>query len=242
MQRMRRAPMVTKALGLVAACLLTASRPAAASIEYPTLVESQWNAKKLPVTGADGCPLCHTTDPGRLGTANQKFALTLKGFGLTSNDDRALKSALDRAKANATDSDGDGFSDYEEIAIDSTNPNNAKEHAASMTDPPPSTGASGSGPGPLPSSDAGGNTDAGQEVPDDGVSSSGSAGTDQGEPLPPCTTTIEKVYPPLTHGCSLGGHRGGPAPTLLAGVFAAYLIRRGVRAGKGRRELRGNRS
>ena len=108
------------------------SPPAAASIEYPALVKSYWGVKKLPVSGADGCPLCHTTDPGMLGTANQKFAITLKSFGLQQMNDNALRAALDKNKSKMTDSDGDGYSDYEELTVYGTNPDDAKDHPTVM--------------------------------------------------------------------------------------------------------------
>src|SRR5450432_1815135 len=140
MQRTPQGLIAGTTLGLVAACLVLISRPAFASIDYPALVKSYWGVKKLPVTGGDGCPLCHTTDPGMLGTANQKFALTLKGFGLQSLNDNALKAALDKNKSTMTDSDGDGYSDYEELVVYSTNPDDANDHPTMVP-----MGAGGSG-------------------------------------------------------------------------------------------------
>lgn len=239
MQRTRHGSMGSGTLGFVVACLLLLiSVPAAASIEYPILVKSQWNAKKIPVAAADGCPLCHTTDPGRLGTATQKFAMTLRGFGLTLKNDGALKSALDKAKADATDSDGDGFSDYQEIAIDSTNPNDANEHAEPVM-MPPTSGSGGSGASPEPVGDAGA-----IDEPDGNLSEGGSGGTDEAPPdaLPICTTTVKKVYPELTHGCSFGNASGDFDAMLLGSAFTACLIRRAARARKSRRESRGERT
>jgi len=237
MQRTRHGSMGSGIIGFVVACLLPLiSVPAAASIEYPILVKSQWNAKKIPVPAADGCPLCHTTDPGRLGTATQKFALTLRGFGLTSKNDGALKSALDKAKASATDSDGDGFSDYQEIAVDSTNPNDAKEHAEPTTEPMPTTGSGGSGAGPQPVGDAGA-----IDQPDDNLSEGGGGSADEVPPdeaLPICTTTVKKIYPELTHGCSIGNGSADFNTMLLASAFTACLIRRAARTRKSRRESR----
>jgi len=237
MQRTPHGSIATKTLGLVAACLLLISRPAAASSEYPVLLKSTWGVTKLPVAGADGCQLCHTTDPGMLGTANQKFAKTLKSFGLQAKNDGALQAALDKNKTKATDSDGDGFSDYEEIVLDSTNPNDAGSHAAPMP-----MGSGGSGTVSVDPDDAGVIPEAGG-APDE-VSAGGSDGTEEipGESLGQCTTRTEKIYPTLGHGCSFGGGSAGSNPTMLVGLVAAYLIRRGARAGKRRREPRGNRT
>jgi len=237
MQRTWHRSIGTGTLGLAVASLLMISRPAAASIEYPGLVKNYWDVKKLPVTGADGCALCHTTDPGMLGTANQKFALTLKGFGLQAKSDHALQAALDKNQSKMSDSDGDGFSDYEEIALDGTNPNDPKDHAAAMTT---ETAGSGTG-GAQGSNDPGATLEAGASP--DAIDAGGAdPGTDEVPPqesLGQCTTTTEQIYPTLSHGCSLGAGSAGSPTALLASALAACLIRRGVRAGKGRREKRG---
>ena len=232
MQRTPQGLIARTTLGLVAACLLLISHPAAASIDYPPLVKSYWGVKKLPVTGADGCPLCHTTDPGMLGTANQKFALTLKNFGLQSLNDNALKAALDKSKSKMTDSDGDGYSDYEELVLYSTNPDDANDHP-----PPMQMGAGGSG---TVNSGTGASSSSLEAGAADSVSTGAAdAGTDvpAGGSLGECTPT-EEVYPTLGHGCSFrAGSTGSNANVpLLAGVLAACLIRRGARASKGRRE------
>jgi len=237
MQRTRHGWSYRGTVGSLTSCLLLISIPVAASSEYPILVKSQWNAKRLPVAAADGCPLCHTTDPGRLGTATQKFAMTLRGFGLTLKNDGALKSALDKAKAGATDSDGDGFSDYHEIAVDSTNPNDANEHAEPMTAPMPTTGDGGSGAG----SNVG---EAGAiDQPDGSLNEGGSGGSDDVPPdaLPVCTTTVKKIYPTLSHGCSFGNGSRDFNATLLASALSACLIRRAARTSKSRRASRGER-
>jgi len=214
------------------------SRPAAASIDYPALVKSYWGVKTLPVTGADGCPLCHTTDPGMLGTANQKFALTLKSFGLQPLNDNALKAALDENKSKMTDSDGDGYSDYEELVVYGTNPDNANDHPTPM---PMGTVGSGTGNSSAGSSSSSSSPEA--DAAPDAVAAGGDSGTSVPDgPLGECTTT-EQVYPTLGHGCSFrAGTTGSNVNvTLLAGVLAACLIRRGARASAstGRRETLG---
>ena len=189
-------------------------RPAAASSDYPPLVKSYWGVKKLPVSGADGCPLCHTSDPGMLGTANQKFAATLKSFGLTSSNDGALRAALDKNKSKKTDSDGDGFSDYEELVIDGTNPNSASDHVAPM--PMGTVGSGGSGTGPSLIPEAGGAADA--------------VGAGGGDSLPECTTTTEEIYPTLDHGCSIGSTSKLSGWWSLFSIAAIYGLRRARRA------------
>jgi hypothetical protein len=234
MQRTRHGLIASGMLGLVVACLSLIPRPAAASIDYPALVKSYWGVKKLPVAGADGCPLCHTTDPGMLGTANQKFALTLKSFGLQPLNDNALRAALDKNKSKMIDSDGDGTSDYEELVLYGTNPDDAKDHPTVMPmgaggsgTVNPSTGGSSLSPEAGAASDtvSAGGADAGTDMQVDGS-------------LGECTPT-EEVYPTLGHGCSFRAGNTGSSMTLLAGVLAACLIRRGVRVSKGRREARG---
>lgn len=235
MHRTRLGSIAKGTLGLALAGLVAVCRPAAASIEYPVLVKSYWGVKKLPVTGADGCPLCHTTDPGMLGTANQKFAMTLKGFGLQAKNDNALQAALDKAKSKMTDSDGDGFSDYAEVVLDNTNPNDSKDHAAPM---PPEMGGSGGG---LSSNDGGASPEAG--APADPSNAGGSdSGTNEMPPdesLGQCTTTTEQVYPTLKTGCNFGTGSTNSHTAMLAGVLAACLIRRRASASKSRRDKSG---
>ncbi len=226
MQSARHGLITRGPVGLFAACLLMISRPAAASIDYPPLVKSYWHVQKLPVAGADGCPLCHTTDPGMLGTANQKFALTLKNFGLQSLNDNALKAALDENKSKMSDSDGDGYSDYEELTVFGTNPDDAQDHPALM---PPGSGGSGTG-----------DSSAAGSSPDTAGASPAMDGTDGGVDVPTeCQTSTEQIYPTLGHGCSFGAGSAGSNVTMLAGVLAACVLRRGARAGRGRRETRG---
>ncbi len=235
MQRTRYGLMARAALGLVAACLFMISAPAAASIEYPPLVKSYWGVKKLPVTGADGCPLCHSTDPGRLGTATQKFAMSLRSFGLQAKSDSLLKTALDKNKSKMTDSDGDGVADYQELAVDATNPNNASDHVTPMPmgtggsgailEDPEDAGVSPEGGAPSDPVNAGGADSGSEEIPD--------------ESLPECVPTTEEIYPTLGYGCAFGTGSAGSSISILAGVLAACLIRRGARASKGRRETLG---
>jgi hypothetical protein len=226
MPRARYWLIASETLVLVAACLMMICRPAAASIEYPALVKSYWGVKKLPVAGGDGCPLCHTTDPGMLGTANQKFAITLKSFGLQQMNDNALRAALDKNKSKMSDSDGDGYSDYEELTVYGTNPDDAQDHPAPMP-----TGSGGSGTG---DSSAAGST------PDTAGASPAMDGTDGGVDVPTeCQTSTEQIYPTLGHGCSFGAGSAGSNVTMLAGVLAACVLRRGARAGRGRRETLG---
>lgn len=160
---------------LALAAAVFSSRAGFASAVFPQHLKTHWQVRAaLPGDSNSGCPLCHTTDPGRSGSATQRFALRLRNLGLVPGDLSSLDSALDQAKASDADSDGDGFSDFDEVAGDGTNPNDPAAHRAAMT---PNTGGS-----------AGISGDAG------GVSGEGGA-------LDSCT--VETLYPKLGHGCGL---------------------------------------
>jgi MYXO-CTERM domain-containing protein len=116
-----------------------------------------------------------------MGTATQKFAITLKSYGLVSGDVDSLDAALDQAKLAASDSDGDGFTDYSEIVNDVTDPSDTKSHRAIVMPPPKPDGGEGGVPG-----------------------SGGAAGTPDeatGGALPECIPT-KTIYPTLSYGCA----------------------------------------
>lgn len=83
------------------------------SPEYPSVIQDE-----LGMPCAPQCTLCHTTNPGRAGTADQPFVDTL---GVASGDPDGLRSALqglagDGATA-APDTDGDGATDASELSV-----------------------------------------------------------------------------------------------------------------------------
>lgn len=73
------------------------------------------------------CVLCHQADPGAKGTVTKDFGKALMDeFGLVGNDqsNAPLTAALDLAKADRLDADGDGVPDLDEIC-GGGDPNNA---------------------------------------------------------------------------------------------------------------------
>lgn len=92
---------------LVSAPLLVV-QTAFASPEFPSVIESE-----LAMSCPPSCVVCHTTDPGQDGTAEQPLAFTLVGLGLAAADEGSLKDAL--AQLGAADSDDDGFTDVAEL-------------------------------------------------------------------------------------------------------------------------------
>ncbi len=92
--------------------LLLLSAPAFASYAYPAEVASYLGLACTPQ-----CTICHETNSGGQGTANQPFALAMKARGLTglSNFD-LLHAALDQMTTDGVDSDGDGIIDTDALA------------------------------------------------------------------------------------------------------------------------------
>jgi hypothetical protein len=208
---------------IVSAVFVTLSPAARASEIFPPKLKSIWAAKaKLPGAKADGCPLCHTTDPGRSGSATRKFALTLRGYGLVPGDSGSLKTALGKNKAAKRDGDGDGFTDFDEIATDGTNPNDAKSHRTIVVMPPePDVGQAGAPP-EVENGGAG------------GASPVGEGGAPAAGPPPECVPTTT-IYPNLRRGCGIG-NAGEGAPIAAASMFCALILLR-LRARRAREEI-----
>jgi hypothetical protein len=107
---------------LARSCLFIATllvaMPCRAFPEYPGIVQAT-----LRLSAPPACTLCHTDPNGGQGTAQQKFALTLKQFGLTNMEDfKELETVLQDVDACNVDSDGDGVPDIVELQK-GTNPN-----------------------------------------------------------------------------------------------------------------------
>jgi hypothetical protein len=101
-----------------AIAILLVAMPCHAFPEYPAVVEAT-----LRLSAPPACTLCHTDPNGGQGTAQQKFALTLKQFGLPNTEDiKELQAILEDVDACNVDSDGDGVPDIVEIQK-GTNPN-----------------------------------------------------------------------------------------------------------------------
>ena len=170
---------------------------ASASSTYPDIVKKTWNISgNLAGASAQGCTLCHQNDEGGFGTATRPFGKTMLSQHAIGATPDSLPGALNRDRALALDSDGDKVSDYQELAIDRTNPNDPKSFKL-LPPPPPDAGSGGQG------GDSG--TDGGQ-----------GGQTDLGLPPPYSAPPLEDLPPPFEHGCALA-----PAPT--CGGFAASL-------------------
>lgn len=96
----------------------------ASSTTYPLEIQSHLN-----INGPQpDCLICHDSEVGGIGTANRKFAVTLRTkYGLLCCDPTgALDNALDQDKANKDDSDGGGVDDITEL-IAGGNPSDASD-------------------------------------------------------------------------------------------------------------------
>jgi hypothetical protein len=193
------------ALGLV----LTSGH-AEASISFPGVIKSHWRIDKLPVPG-DGCRLCHDTDDG--GTVTRLFGRTAKLEHASEKDNDSLRRALDAIRQKHYDSDRDDVTDYQEVAVDGTDPNNPREFVEPPPPPPPPTGGGGNVSG------EGGAGDGGAEA-----GGEGGAPPQIGRPVHP---DFGSLPPPLEHGCSTSPARGpvGTRSSFLAMLlFGATLV------------------
>lgn len=88
---------------------------ALASSVYPSDLEAAVGSCKPPP-----CVVCHETNGGGGGTVTRAFGQALMARGLTggSNSD-LLNSSLDQLATDAVDSDGDGTTDWDELAAGS---------------------------------------------------------------------------------------------------------------------------
>lgn len=182
---------------------------AAASASYPLVVESTWDVKLL---APDGCQLCHQGKEGRAGTATQRFARTLiDEYQLGGGNVPALRSVLQRARADATDSDGDGTPDYDEL-IAGTDPN--------VFDEVDVIGGEG---GSATEGGAGGGS------ADDGSGSGGRPAVER----PPASPAPS--FPALENGCAVSAAPRGTAPGQEPGT--AHLLFTALSLALARRRL-----
>jgi MYXO-CTERM domain-containing protein len=89
---------------------------AAASDDYPYVVERELGVDPPP------CWICHTGDVEGRYTVHTPFGLSLRARGLFAEDEASLVAALAALAADEVDSDGDTFTDVDELAA-GTNPN-----------------------------------------------------------------------------------------------------------------------
>lgn len=103
-------------LSLTAALLISAvPSKALATPEYPGVIDGSLQLPEPCPRPLSRCLICHTTARGGQRTAEQLFAITLRDYGLTrGNEGAALQNAL-AMLPEATDSDGDGESDKDEL-------------------------------------------------------------------------------------------------------------------------------
>jgi apolipoprotein D and lipocalin family protein len=90
---------------------------AKASEIFPSTV-----ATALGLSAAPPCTICHTTDPGQKGTANQPLGKKLQASGLTAGDTQTLTTLLGKMRDAGDDTDHDGVSDIDELKA-GRNPN-----------------------------------------------------------------------------------------------------------------------
>lgn len=99
-------------------CALGVSIPAAAFAKdsFPGSI-----AQHLALNYTPECNLCHASTAGG-GSVVQPFGLSMLAAGLNSSGGNSLTAALDKLKADGTDSDGDGTPDIAELTA-GTSPN-----------------------------------------------------------------------------------------------------------------------
>ncbi len=83
-----------------------------ASATFPTELQQDWGLPSTP-----DCTLCHSSDLGGTGTVTTPFGRSLLEQGTMGMDNGSLRAALAVLKADNTDSDGDGVSDYDELRM-----------------------------------------------------------------------------------------------------------------------------
>jgi hypothetical protein len=101
---------------MVVALVLVAG-PVTASEAFPPVVKAELRLKAAP-----DCTLCHRDDQGGVHTVTKPFGLTMLGLGVTGGNVGSLEAALRTDEADATDSDGDGVPDVDELR-NGTDPN-----------------------------------------------------------------------------------------------------------------------
>src|SRR5512140_1193838 len=104
MRNLRRLPIVAVVLGVALTAVGAGATPT-----FPQAI-----ARHLSTSHVPPCTDCHDGTPTR-GTATSAFAAAMRARGLLPNDESSLNSALDALAAEQVDSDGDGFSDVEEL-------------------------------------------------------------------------------------------------------------------------------
>jgi len=160
--------------------------------------------------------LCHGSEAGGKNTATQPFGVTLRTKArVVGANAGSLRTGLSYVATHATNSDGDPVSDYEEIALDGTDPNDAHKFVPPAPPPPPPDGG-GEGGAAGAHGEGGGGGQAG-ETPTTPARS-------DYPPLPP----PEDLPPPYVHGCAMNaaGTDSERGLALLLAAAVAVLRRR----------------
>jgi hypothetical protein len=216
---------MTRKANLLPALLLAlviSPRVAEASKNYPEALQSYWRMGKrpIPAPGTKGCMLCHKDDAGGNGTATRPFGATLKKkAGVVGGNTSSLQNGLYYLWSHDTNSDGDPVSDYVEVVVDGTDPNDGRKYK-DPTPPAPEGGQGGAFSG------------------EGGEGGQPPTGAFQPPPPPPPPSTLA---PPYTHGCALGptGNARSELHALSwAGALGLTAYSRASRARR-RRSLRG---
>jgi hypothetical protein len=184
--------------GLVAVTLFLPAR-ANATEEFPAELKRHWDVSRLPVNGVE-CLLCHKNAKGL--TPDQPFGRTVFRRGAKKDNASSLRNALSAIRSGGDDSDGDHVSDYQEIKVDGTSPNDARDFKL----PPEPTGGQGG--------EAGGG----------GASDGASGGTTSGPTYYP--PPAFDAPPPFEHGCALANRASGSAFHWLALLGLGTLLGR----------------
>ena len=100
---------------------ISLSAPARASVPFPAEVQRYYEIEALPAP-PPGCTLCHRDDVGGPQTVVSPFGRALIARGAAATNIPSLVAALTANEQDATDSDGDGVSDAEELRT-GENPN-----------------------------------------------------------------------------------------------------------------------
>ncbi|HVJ17326.1 MAG TPA: thrombospondin type 3 repeat-containing protein [Polyangiaceae bacterium] len=94
---------------------------ASASEVFKEVVARDWGLDEQPE-----CVLCHKTNDGGARTATRPFAVTPSRYDVQGGNPGSLSAALRQVRSDQTDSDADGYSDYDEVTT-GLNPNDASD-------------------------------------------------------------------------------------------------------------------
>lgn len=97
---------------------LLASTSSLASSNFPGEMSSHLGGD----TPVPSCTVCHASNAGGFGTVTKSHGISLMDAGLVAGDVASLTAALDTLAADATDSDGGGVADVDELKA-GTDPN-----------------------------------------------------------------------------------------------------------------------